>query len=338
MKIIKVSTSGSPELSGLLLRQTPGCRGVWGDCQFIVNQPVDHCDWWVVCHNSGFRSPETTHCDPNHLVYISMEPKEAGIPKGFLAQFSKLVLCDRSIAHKDITYLNGLTWWVGMNVKHENGHHFYPDVRYGYDDFKRMGCPDKKKSISVICSNDRSGMPGHQRRVAFLDKLKSHPISVHIDIFGGGFQPIPDKWDAIAPYKYHLVLENSIIPDYWTEKLGDAFLGFSYPIYYGCPNILDYFSPHALRLIDIDDFEQSIAVLEELIECDPYEEHAEAILQARNQVLDQYNIFELMANICDNPAQQLVKCRLKPPGHFLRSWPRRVARRVIYRLRGITTD
>ena len=336
--IIKVS-AGNSVISSLFLRQTPGRKGVWGDCHFIVNQPVKRCDWWVVCHGSSLQQPDSTLCDPDHIVYISMEPIEGGVGvvDAFLKQFSKVVLCDRSVSHSDITYANGLTWWVGMNVRHENGHHFSPEFTYDYDSFKAMIRPEKKRRISVICSKNQS-LPGHHKRLAFLEKLRKHPISEHIDFFGGGFQSIPDKWDAIAPYKYHLVLENSVVPDYWSEKLGDAFLGFAYPIYSGCPNISDYFSQDSLRVIDIDNFNQSVAVLEELIRNDPYEQHLGEIEKARNQILDQYNIFQMMADICNKPAKRYVKCKLKPVSHVARSWPRRMVRKLIYRLRGIQSE
>lgn len=335
-KIIKV-TSGNKELSGLFLRQTPARSGIWGDCQFVVNAPVERCDWWIVCHASSLHDAETTRCDPDHVVYISMEPTEQWVSDAFRNQFSRLVLCDRSVIHPNIQYANGLTWWVGMNVRHENGHHFSAGYALDYDILKSMAYPAKMNRISVICSRNQS-LPGHHKRLAFLDKLQQHPISEYIDYFGGGHRPIPDKWDAIAPYKYHLVLENSVVPDYWSEKLGDAYLGFALPIYYGCPNVADYFSTDSLRIIDIDDFERCVAVLEELISSDPFDAHLPAILQARNRVLNDYNIFQMMSEICDKPAQRLTKCRLKPVAHFARSWPRRLARKIIHRLRGIQAD
>lgn len=330
---IKVSTS-SPELSSLFLRQTPANSGLWKGCQFFVNEPVERCDWWVVCHNSALRQPETTLCDPDHVVFISMEPTEGSTPKAFFEQFSKLVLSDRGVIHPDIRYENGTTWWVGINVRHENGHHFSRTVSQDYDSFVSMQVPEKSKRISVICSRTQQ-LPGHFKRLEFLDKLKNHPISQHIDFFGGGHNPILDKLDAIAPYKYHLALENSVVPDYWSEKLGDPFLGFSLPIYYGCPNIGKYFSEHSLIKVDIDDFEETVGVLERLIRDDPYESYLPEISKARSLVINQYNIFQLMADVCNMPASRYVRCRAKPASHFVRSWPRRVARKIIYRLRGI---
>ncbi|MDP3705983.1 MAG: glycosyltransferase family 10 [Legionellaceae bacterium] len=331
--LIKLTT-GKPELAGLIMRQSPYGKGRWGNNQFIVKQDVEYCDWWFVCHSSSLVRPEVTRCDPEHIVYISMEPTEQWVPSGFHAQFSKLILCDRKVQHRNIQYTNGLTWWCGINVRHENGHHFSPDYSLNYDILKTMMPVAKQKIMSVICSKNRS-LPGHTKRLEFLERLKNHAISKHIDFFGGGHNPILDKWHAIAPYKYHIVLENSVVPDYWSEKLADAYLGFSLPIYYGCPNISNYFSSNSFCSIDIDDFESSVSILNDLIQRDPYNGYVHAIIEARKLVLDQYNIFQLMSEICKEPAKQQVLCKLKPVSHIVRSWPRRIVRKAIYSIRGI---
>ena len=316
MKIIKVTATGeTPEISALLLRQSPGGKGVWGDCRFFINQPVERCDWWVVCHYSALRDTETAYCDPDHVIYVSMEPFDSMLPREFLSQFARVVLCDRVVDHPSVLHRNGLSWWVGLNIKHAGGHTFLPECSLDYDALCNMQGTGKSKFISVICSN-KAFMDGHRQRIGFVKKLLSHPISRHIDFYGGGFNPVLDKWDAIAPYKYHIALENSVMPDYWTEKLADAFLGFSYPIYYGCPNIHDYFDREALRIIDINDFDRSVAILTELLEQDPYRHHLPAIVKARQKVLDDYNLFQLMADICDGPAVRPARCQLKPWNYF----------------------
>jgi hypothetical protein len=261
-----------------------------------------------------------------------MEPTDSWISSSFFNQFSQLVLCDRNISHQNIKYTNGTTWWVGMDVKHENEHHFTSDFTLTYDILKAMTVPEKRNRISIICSRNKS-LPGHTKRLEFLDRLMVHPISKHIDFYGGGFRPIPDKWDAIAPYKYHLVLENSIIPDYWSEKLGDAFLGYTYPIYYGCPNISNYFKPESLKTIDINQFDKTVTILEDLLLQDQYADHLPNILDARNKVLNDYNIFQLMSDICNEPAKMVKKCKLKPEGYFKPSRTLRVASKIIHRLR-----
>jgi len=316
---VKVTTTGEPALSDLFLRQTSEHSGIWGDCHFYVNEPVEKCDWWIVCHASALKKVEKVLCDPNHIVFMSMEPTENGVPSKFFEQFSKLVLCDRSVPHSDINYSNALTWWVGIQVEHENGHKFSATCTLDYDGLKGMSPPAKKNRISVICSN-KNLFPGHQKRLDFIAKLQSHPISKYIDFYGGGFRPIPDKWDAIAPYQYHLVLENSVIPDYWSEKLGDAFLGFSFPIYYGCPNIHEYFAKDALQVIDIEDFDVTVEILEGLINGDVSAFQSKAVCKARQQVLDEYNIFQMMADICVESGERYDSCRLKPSHYFLEAW------------------
>lgn len=333
MKIVKVSTS-NPELSLMFLRQTSKEEGIWKDCRFIVNQQVERCDWWIICHSAALQQQETTICDPDHIVYISMEPTEQALPGEFFNQFSQLILCDRKVSHPHIRYANGLTWWVGMKVRHQNGHHFSPEFSLNYDILKGLSLPEKQNRISVVCSKNQS-LPGHFKRLAFLEKLMAHPVGQYVDLFGGGHRAIPDKWDAIVPYKYHLVLENSVVPDYWSEKLGDAYLGFAFPIYYGCPNISKYFSKDSLQVIDIDDFDEAVVVLQNLLSQHKHLGYLPAITQARNKVLDDYNIFQLMADTCIEPAKSYKKCKLKPVSHFQRSWPRRLARTIIYRIRGI---
>ncbi len=320
MKTIKLSVR--PVLSEIFLRQTPNANGVWGDCRFIVNSPVEKCDWWVVCHNSGLTETETTMCDPDHIVYVSLEPYDSWLPKDFLDQFSRVVLSDRDIKHPRITFKTGLNWWVGIrvNFKDTGAHNFTPQYTLDYDSLSAMTCTEKNKFMSVICST-KSLWPGHKKRLNFLEKLRSHPISAHIDFFGGVENPIDDKWEATAPYKYQLVLENAIIPGYWTEKLADSYLGFAYPVYYGCPNIHEYFSNNALSVIDIDKFDKTVATLEELFANDPYEKHLPAINCARNQVLNEYNIFQLMADICDQKAERVFQCQLKPRTSFAVSKP-----------------
>jgi len=330
MKIIKVSASGGEKLAGLLLRQTPGGHGIWKNCKFVVNEPVKNCDWWFVCHGSGLSEKESTCCPPDHVVYISMEPTEgvSGCKSEFIAQFSQVVMTDRNFSHKQITYSNGMTWWVGIRVVHDGTHHFDPVYRYGYDQFMAMdGIPDKYNKFSLIVSQ-KTSLPGHRKRLEFVEKLMNHPISEFIDVYGSGHRQVEDKWDAIAPYKYHIVLENNVIPDYWSEKLGDAYLGFSYPIYYGCPNISKYFDDKSLQVVDIKDFDDVVNKLENLLRSDVYEKSYESIKSSRAKILNDYNIFELMDRLSKNNEGENKKVVLKPNSDFEDIWLKRIARQV----------
>jgi len=123
--------------------------------------------------------------------------------------------------------------------------------------------PPLKKNFCRIIYSDKKLTEGHVKRHEFVASLKAH-FGDELDIFGRGFRYVSDKWDAIADYKYHIVIENSRFPHYWTEKLADAFLGWSLPIYYGCPNITDYFDPNSFVSIDIESPKLSILKIDRL--------------------------------------------------------------------------
>ncbi len=330
MKIIKIS-SGLPESTNILLRQTKKYSGVWGDCKFVINENIEKCDWWFVLHGSGLVKPENCICDMNHIVYVSMEPDEkmSKVSNRFLQQFSHLVTCDRDIVHDNKIYENWLTWYVGIIVEKKNNRHkFQKKINLDYDKLSSIKIPDKKNRISIIMSN-KNFSEGHKKRIKFVDQLKKLPIAKHIDIFGHGYNDIPDKWDAIAPYKYHIVLENSVQQDYWSEKLADSFLGFTVPIYYGCPNIHDYFNKDSLFLIDIEDVDATVKLLQYLIDHDKcFEKRKKILSYSRESILNKYNIFNLMQNMAVNKASKTQNIKLNTNAYYANSLIKKIAKLI----------
>jgi hypothetical protein len=184
-----------------------------------------------------------------------------------------------------------------------------------YDELKKARNYRKDKLISVIFSK-KSRTEGHRKRLEFVRGLTDH-LGDRLDVFGRGIDEIEDKWDGIASYKYHLAIENSSIPDYWTEKLADALLAGAHPFYYGCPNIHDYFPTDSLTLVDVDDLEGSIAIIERGIRENRYEASIDAIAEAKELVLDQYNLFPMLTTHCsskDTSRRSVVS--LKPERAF----------------------
>ena len=326
MKIIKVS-SGPPEYANLLLRQTPGMKGVWGDCNFFINTQIEKCDWWFVLHGSGLVNNEECLCDPDHIVYVSMEPNEriSKVSNNFLEQFSHLVTCDRDVVHPSKIYQNWLTWWVGIDVIRSIKGVFSKKYNLNYDNFIAMKPYPKINKISIVYSAKNFSI-GHAKRVNFLKKLINSSVSDYIDVFGDGFTPIPDKWDIIAGYKYHLVIENDSQRDYWSEKLADAYIGFAFPIYFGCPNIGDYFDKDSLLVINIDDLDNSIKMIKNIIHKGYYEKNIKKITESRAKVLNQYNIFNLMSNMAKVEATSIEKIKLKTNYYYSDSIPKKIVR------------
>jgi hypothetical protein len=58
------------------------------------------------------------------------------------------------------------------------------------------------------------------------------------------------KRDLFSSYQFHLAIENSRQDNYYTEKLIDCLISKTIPIYYGCPNIGDYFDTSGWILLE----------------------------------------------------------------------------------------
>lgn len=279
-----------------LLRQTPGAGGQWGECQFLpVNDATSEADFWFVLE--GIRNEETVRVSSGNVVLLAFEPPD--IKKyhpEFLQQFDAIYCCHPDIRHdRRILTLQGQPWIVGEKTDGRPRALDQAASYLGYDDFKTMQVPTKTGVLSAVTS-DLNKTTGHRQRLALIKRLSAALPT--FDFFGRGHDPVPDKLAAILPYSYHLVLENCAAPDYATEKLSDSFLGFAYPIYWGAPNILDYFPGHSLLPIDISDPAAALKQIIAQVQAPPSDQQFAAMIEARALVLDKYNLFSIMASAC----------------------------------------
>lgn len=267
---------------------TPGASMRWEECSFDLNPPLGgRADFYVVLANA--RPLDRCLVPKGNNLFIAGEPLEKKIyPRRFYAQFSHLVDTHELSGHPDI-HLGApcLNWNVGLDLHSRI-------YRYGYDYLAGLACPPKENKIAVICSN-ASGTPGQRRRLALLEHIKA-TLGNRIVHFGRGFTPVNDKMEAILPYRYHLVLENCQSPHYWTEKLADAYLGWAYPLYLGCPNISEYFPEHALTPINSEDFAETSRKLLDLLESPLNPTQQNALAVARDLILNRYNPFAWSAH------------------------------------------
>ncbi len=245
---VKIST---PDYKWPLIRQTPGQKGIWGDYEFIINEDIEECDYWVVYE--GLEHKENVYCYPENIFLTTGEPPSVKkYNKNFLQQFFGVITSHTEIEHSRRFYTQqALPWMVGGRYLAKEktwDEHFSKD----YDELSNInGSIQKIKLMSMVCSN-KDFTSGHSQRMQFVKKLSKH-FGSDIDIFGVGIKNIEDKWDAIATYKYHIVVENCAINNYFSEKLSDSFLASTYPLYYGCPNITEYFPADSLSTINISE-------------------------------------------------------------------------------------
>ena len=273
-------------------RQLPGRGYEWGEYHFHINEDVPEADFWVV-YSKGQRKTETCKCSPNNTLFITGEPETVyHYSHGFVKQFARVLSVQDKIRHGNMRMVQPAQPWHIGKITHNTGQSI--SVKYSQDfDSLSTVQPEKTKLMSIITSN-KCFTQGHKDRIEFAKRLKEY-YGDSLDLFGHGFRDFDDKWEVIAPYKYHICIENSAYPHYWTEKLADCYLGLAFPFYYGCPNLAEYFSPNSSLPIDIHDADASISAINKAIEQDIYSCRNNDIAQARLNVLNDYNLFALLA-------------------------------------------
>ena len=296
------------ELATIMHRQTPNhsLRSQDGRYEFCLDDSIDEADFWVV-QGKGVREVQTCRVAPENTILLTTEPHSVLVyPQRYIDQFGLVVSCQQQMHHRNVKYGPAiLPWFVGFKEDSRGGSTYTED----YDSLLNAQQPPKTKLISVITSN-KAFTRGHLDRIKFVERLKAH-FGSQIEVFGRGFHPFDDKMDVLRPYKYHIAIENSSEPYYWTEKISDCYLAGTFPIYHGCTRLGEYFSREAFEPIDIRRPDEAIDIIEQVIANRRYEASRAVLDEMKRRVLGEYNMFEYAARLCDQlnpdaPKQQVT--------------------------------
>ncbi len=119
----------------------------------------------------------------------------------------------------------------------------------------------KTNEVSYIMSNKRLA-PGHELRWQIwneyenanriMGKGESFRFQKYLTIAANGNDPRIGQFKNILFEKalYHIAIENVARPNWITEKVIDCFATKTIPIYYGAPNIGQYFNPDGIIQIN----------------------------------------------------------------------------------------
>lgn len=295
------------------LRQTPEGKGSFchGEYQFYINEAIEDPDF-VVVHNKVLREETSFHVARANTLLLTSEPYSIlSYPLSYCKQFGVVCSCQEEIKSPNVMYTPAiLPWFVGMEFGPQG-----ESVRLTYEDFQKSQ-PQKTKLMSVITSN-KTFTKGHLDRLRFVEKLQNY-YGDRIDVFGRGYHDFADKWDVLSPYKYHIAIENSSSNYYWTEKLSDCYLANTYPLYYGCKNVNEYFPEDALTVLNINNFEQAVKRIDQVIANDTFDKRQAELSHCKKLVLEDYNMFNYIVNLCSKLDAQSPreKITLKPAGQF----------------------
>ncbi len=296
------------------IRQFPGGVPKWGNCHFLLGTDAAEFDWLVVYNDLPRVHPEEVFLLPRErTILVTTEPSSIkAYGRAFTNQFGHVLTSQEpwALPHRNRIYSQpGLQWYYGLG---ENR-------LLSYDQMAADVPLSKRGLLSTVCSNKRQRHTLHGQRYRFTEELKKR--IPHLEIYGHGVREMDDKAEAIAPYKYHIAVENHRAPHHWTEKLADVFLGAALPFYCGCTNLAEYFPEESFIPIDINDAAGAAAIIETAIREGEYEKRLPYILEARRRVLEEYNIFAVLSReieqrhrdhaTCMDPIRILSRRRLR---------------------------
>lgn len=265
-----------------ILFQTPNHSGIWDDFQYYISYFGNDIDLTIL-----YDYLIVLYCLPGKICveipkgntcFITQEPpyQDFILLRKLFKYFDNVITQFPIDGENVIHSIPVVPWWIGKS----------------YDFLTKNNKILKTEELSWITSNKKF-FPGHRERLVFKDKLDNSDIKY--DLFGKGYKSIESKWTGLAPYKYSLAIENGSFKHYWTEKIMDCFLSDTMPIYYGCPNITDYFPVESLIMIDINKPKEALEKIKLTINSNIWEKSRDAIAYSKQLVLNKYQFFPFIS-------------------------------------------
>lgn len=145
----------------------------------------------------------------------------------------------------------------------------------------------KSELVSMICSK-KNDTKFHQLRIKIARNLRDNALA---DVFGNldGGSRFDKKETTLAPYRFQVVVENSIEPYYFTEKVLDCFLEFTIPVYIGASKIGEFFNKDGIIEVKPEDYDKIDTIIKKLTP-EFYKDHLEAVKENYYKALE-YNDF-----------------------------------------------
>ena len=140
--------------------------------------------------------------------------------------------------------------------------------------------------------------------------------------------PYDSAVEKYKPFKFVICCENHAISGYVTEKIVNAMLANSIPIYFGAPDIVEHFNPKSF--INVNSFKDLQTMVNFIKQVDQNDALYESILKEpwlNNNVLSPFLLLEdrfkdfanLIKNVLNNPLNNSPRFSLSPRKLLLRS-------------------
>ena len=159
-------------------------------------------------------------------------------------------------------------FWVQPPI-YSNISNFFHQQNPSYCGNKKLDYKNKRFPITMLCGHKTTGF-GNRLRIKCWNKqneigvykrfYRSHTMGT-AKIFSDNITTLHkyDKSEMFIDSMFHVAIENSSHKNYFTEKLNDCILTHTIPIYWGCPNISEFYNTDGFILFkDENDFIKKI--------------------------------------------------------------------------------
>ena len=148
----------------------------------------------------------------------------------------------------------------------------------------------KSRNVSIV-SSDKRMCPHHDYRIDLAFKCRNEGLADTFGTFDGG--RMIKIAEALADYRYSIVVENDISPYFFTQKITDCFLAMTIPVYFGATKIGDFFNEDGIiRIKPGDDLRKVLAACTER----EYESRLPAVVDNYNRVQQYRNMWDWLYN------------------------------------------
>ena len=286
--------SNFPRLWERMIEQTPNGSCQWGKTLFLAEGDAD---LYVILNTSthdysGAPLPAIALPSPDRVWGLHTEPPD----------YVKLFALDQFEEHQKIS-----RFYTSCEYLYRQDPQKYilspPYVLMHVDrnwDFLAKASATKKTEMLSLISSSLKTLEGQKSRLAFIKMLAASDLNFSLWGTGDEFTHYPHyrgvaptKWDVLRSCKYTIAIENSALPFYWTEKIADSLLSFSLPFYFGSSNVNQYLPDGCYIPIDIHD-PLCVEKIKNAIESEEYEKRLPAILEARQKILYEQNLFAFL--------------------------------------------
>lgn len=210
----------------------------------LRKMPLDRLEWPIGRPERLMQGTVSSLTEKDHLITF---PRKTVffLPRYKVKATISLMIVEPDSIHNHYLKLSKYFYWRFYKILTKNkqllnilnnGSFFY----FGSTFLKNLDKIDiQKNNLASLIASSQNKLKGHKLRHKIAKYIKNNELN--IAVIGRGYKPFKNKEDGLKSFRYSIIIENSSEQDYFTEKLVDACLLETIPIYWGAPNISKYF-------------------------------------------------------------------------------------------------